>query len=45
MNKFNYLNYFFLGIAILTASAANAHHSFATHYDTTNIVEVNGVFL
>jgi len=43
MNKFKYLRYFILGVAMLTASAASAHHSFATHYDTTNIVEVNGV--
>jgi len=43
MNKFKDLKYFLLGIASLIASAANAHHSFATHYDTTNIVEVTGV--
>lgn len=43
MNKFKYLHYFWLAIAGLVANAVNAHHSFATHYDTTNIVEVNGV--
>jgi len=36
------------GIAIASAviflcSTASAHHSFATHYDTTNIVEISGV--
>jgi hypothetical protein len=28
---------------VLFTSVANAHHSFATHYDTSNVVEINGV--
>ena len=43
MNKVKQLHYSLFGIAVFIASAASAHHSFATHYDTTNIVEVNGV--
>jgi len=31
------------GAVVLFASTANAHHSFATHYDTTNVVEISGI--
>ena len=31
------------GILMFFTSAAYAHHSFATHYDTTNVVEISGV--
>ena len=31
------------GLAFLPAAAAYAHHSFATHYDTNNIVEISGI--
>ncbi len=30
-------------VTLLLADAAIAHHSFSTHYDTTNIVEISGV--
>ena len=30
-------------VALLLSATAIAHHSFATHYDTNNIVEVSGV--
>jgi hypothetical protein len=44
--KLNLVNAFNVAVAaavLLLASTANAHHSFATHYDTSNIVEINGV--
>ena len=34
---------YFLLAALLTASPAGAHHSFATHYDTGNVIEISGV--
>lgn len=43
MHRFNVLRIVLASTAWLVASAANAHHSFATHYDTTNIVEISGV--
>ena len=43
MNNFNTLRAIVAAIAVLFTSAANAHHSFATHYDTTNVVEISGV--
>ena len=30
-------------MSLAIAGSALAHHSFATHYDTTNIVEISGV--
>jgi hypothetical protein len=30
-------------VAIFSATPALAHHSFATHYDATNVVEISGV--
>jgi hypothetical protein len=32
-----------LAYATVFGSTANAHHSFATHYDTQNIVEIQGI--
>lgn len=29
--------------ALLSGAASHAHHSFATHYDTQNVVEISGV--
>ena len=29
--------------ALILADTASAHHSFATHYDTSNVVEISGV--
>ena len=43
MNKFNKLGIATVGTLVLLADSANAHHSFATHYDTSNIVEIRGV--
>jgi hypothetical protein len=43
MNNFNTLRATVAAIVFLFTSAANAHHSFATHYDTTNVVEISGV--
>jgi hypothetical protein len=43
MNNFKILGIAITGTIVLLASAAGAHHSFATHYDTTNVVEINGV--
>ncbi len=43
MSKINNLKLIIAGAACLIASVTNAHHSFATHYDTTNVVEINGV--
>lgn len=43
MNIFKLLFVVFASIGLLLTSAAHAHHSFATHYDTTNVVEINGV--
>ena len=43
MSKINILFIAIAGSVFFCASAANAHHSFATHYDTSDIVEVNGV--
>jgi len=37
------LLFLLLGFVITCSSVSNAHHSFATHYDTTNIVEIQGV--
>jgi len=43
MNNFKILQTTVASIVFLFTSAANAHHSFATHYDTTNVVEISGV--
>ena len=43
MNNFQVLRIAIAGTVFLLTSAASAHHSFATHYDTTNIVEISGV--
>jgi hypothetical protein len=43
MNNFKALRITVAIAAVLLTSAATAHHSFATHYDTTNVVEINGV--
>ena len=43
MNNFNMLRTAIAGILMFFTSAAYAHHSFATHYDTTNVVEISGV--
>lgn len=43
MNNFKALRIAVAIAAVLLTSAATAHHSFATHYDTTNVVEINGV--
>ena len=43
MNNFKLLRAAIAAVVFLFTGAANAHHSFATHYDTTNVVEINGV--
>ena len=43
MNKFKLLLNAIAGILVLVAGPSYAHHSFATHYDTSNIVEIKGV--
>jgi hypothetical protein len=43
MNSINALRVTVAGIALLLTSTTTAHHSFATHYDTTNVVEISGV--
>ncbi len=43
MNNFNVLRTAIVSAVILASPTAGAHHSFATHYDTTNIVEISGV--
>lgn len=43
MNNFNALRAAVTAIVFLFTSPVNAHHSFATHYDTTNVVEISGV--
>ena len=43
MNNIETLRIALAGAVFLITSAANAHHSFATHYDTTNVVEISGV--
>lgn len=43
MNNFKLLRIAACGIAALLPGAGQAHHSFATHYDKGNIVEIRGV--
>ena len=43
MNNIKILGIAIASTIVLLANAAGAHHSFATHYDTTNVVEINGV--
>ena len=43
MNNFNALRTAIAGAVFLITGSASAHHSFATHYDTTNVVEISGV--
>ena len=43
MNNINILGIVIAGTIVLLHDTASAHHSFATHYDTSNVVEVNGV--
>ena len=43
MNNFKILRMAIGGTVFCLTSVASAHHSFATHYDTTNIVEISGV--
>jgi hypothetical protein len=43
MNNFKILRMAIGGTVLFLTSVASAHHSFATHYDTTNIVEISGV--
>ena len=43
MNNFKLLRIAAASIVTLVPGIAHAHHSFATHYDTSNIVEIRGV--
>ena len=43
MNNFKLLHIAAAGILVCFTGSAHAHHSFATHYDTSNVVEINGV--
>ena len=43
MNYFKISGFALAGAVFFLVSTANAHHSFATHYDTTNVVEISGV--
>jgi hypothetical protein len=43
MNLLHALRVAIAAAVLLLASTANAHHSFATHYNTSNIVEISGV--
>jgi hypothetical protein len=43
MNKFKLLRIATAGIIVLCTCSAQAHHSFATHYDKNNIVEIKGI--
>ena len=43
MNNIKLLHIAAAGILVCFTGSAHAHHSFATHYDTTNVVEINGV--
>jgi hypothetical protein len=43
MKLINALRVTAAGIVLLLTSTTTAHHSFATHYDTTNVVEISGV--
>ena len=43
MIDFKAIRFIVAAATLLLAGTAIAHHSFATHYDTTNIVEISGV--
>lgn len=43
MKKCTLLRSMLFGAALLISASASSHHSFATHYDTTNVVEISGV--
>ena len=43
MHIFNVIRILLACAAWLLTGTANAHHSFATHYDKTNIVEISGI--